>query len=118
MRWSMGLTRDTTAPALWFSEDISGGRAEDYLDFTPSDPDCQIDILWNGQQAEAYGSRLAMDGRYVITVTDQAGNSREYDFTLRRGFSIWSGYMIIIPVLLAAAAGGTILYWRRHMRVL
>ena len=117
-RWSMRLTRDTTAPALWFSEDISGGRAEDYLDFIPSDPDCQIDILWNGQQAEAYGSRLAMDGRYVITVTDQAGNSREYDFTLRKGFSIWSGYMIIIPVLLAAAAGGTILYWRRHMRVL
>ena len=62
--------------------------------------------------------RLAMDGHYQITITDQAGNSRQYEFTLRKGFDIRGGYLIIIPVLLLAAAGGIVLYWRRNMRVL
>ncbi len=118
IRWQMDIERDTSAPALYFTPDIKSGRVSEYVDFTASDRDADIRILWNGQQVEAYSPRLAMDGHYQITITDQAGNSRQYEFTLRKGFDIRGGYLIIIPVLLLAAAGGIVLYWRRNMRVL
>lgn len=118
VRWQMELERDTTAPALYFSQDVEKGQTSEYVSFTPSEGNADIEILWNGQQVEAYSPRLAMDGRYQLTITDQAGNSRQYEFTLRKGFEIRSGYLIVIPVLLLAAAGGTIFYWRRNMRVL
>ena len=113
--WKTSIQRDATPPALTFSPDIKDGTVSDYVNFTSSQPDADIRILWNGQQVEAYSPRLAMDGRYRITVTDTAGNSRQYEFTLRKGYSIRGGYLVIIPVLLLAAAGGIVFYWRRNM---
>ena len=88
------------------------------MEFSRSEPDAALEIRWNGQQVEAYTPRLAMDGRYQITITDTAGNSRQYEFTLRKGYDIRGGFLIVLPVLLLAAAGGIVFYWRRNMRVL
>lgn len=118
LTWQTSILRDTTAPTVTFTPDISSGQASEYVEFSRSEPDAALEIRWNGQQVEAYTPRLAMDGRYQITITDTAGNSRQYEFTLRKGYDIRGGFLIVLPVLLLAAAGGIVFYWRRNMRVL
>ncbi len=70
----------------------------------------------NGEP-EAVKDELDQPGEYVLTYTDEAGNSSLYHFTIRLFFDTSAKMFLLLFLLVAAAAGAFMIYSRKHMRV-
>lgn len=116
--WRMEFERDTIAPYLIFAEPVDGRFLTEPVSYIPSEGNARVRILRNLEEVQAPANRIAVSGVYHVEISDEAGNTRDYDFSLRIGHSVWSIKLIIIPLFLLAAAGSAFVYWQRNMRVL
>lgn len=117
--WEMKVQRDTVPPSIHFLEEVPfNGEMKEDVSYLPPKPGNTIVLYRNGQQVEAPGNRIVLNGVYRMTIADTAGNEREYRFTIRRGYRIVTKEWIIIPFILLAAAVGIAFHCRRNMRVL
>ena len=114
----MEFVRDTVPPALIFNCPVDGMLLTEPVSFTPSERQAQVDIWRNLQTAYASSNQIAMRGAYRMEISDDAGNVRDYEFTLHPDIVVWDKRLLIIPCVALVAAVVSFFYWRRNMRVI
>ena len=115
--YSLALTVDVTPPTLTLEGVGENGRAHGPVNIINEDPDASLSISRDGQQYPmVFTSVLTQSGRYVVTVTDKAGNYTEYQFIIMIYLERYSIILLIIFVLLVIAAGVYIYYTRTHLK--
>ena len=115
---STTFNRDTTAPFLTFSKEIVDGKTEGPVEFYTSDIMDRVYITYNGIGGDAVGNVLSTPGNYGLTVSDEVGNSRTYQFEIQQTYHLLNTKVIILALLLIAAMGIRMILARRDMRVI
>lgn len=116
--WAMEFVRDTRAPAIEFDRYVDGTLLAAPVSFGLSEPMARVRIWRNREEVQAPGRQIAVNGVYHIEISDEAGNVRDYDFSMQIRYSMWNEKLFIIPFLFLFLAGAGFVYWRRNMRVL
>lgn len=109
---------DTTAPFLTFSEEIADGPLVGPVEFYPSEVGNKVTVSYNGNTAETVTNVLKTAGRYILSVSDDAGNSRSYTVIIRQTFRLLDMRMVILAVIILILTGIRLFMLRRDMRVL
>lgn len=94
---------DRQAPYIFFSGDARRGYSSKPVTFMPSEPESTVTVLRGGSPYLGQ-SVIGDSGRYRITVTDPAGNSRRYDLTV----DIYDFGLQIDPLFLVLIAIGVL----------
>ncbi len=89
------VERDTTPPAVYFSQPLGDEVITSEISFTLSDPTAEFELKRNGATVFASRNTIVVDGNYVATITDRYGNSRSYSFTVQMADDNWGGYLAI-----------------------
>ncbi len=118
IRLATRFLRDTTAPFLTFSKDLSRGPVTAPVQFSPSEPESRIYMGYNGNKSYAPADTLTAAGSYELEIRDPAGNSRTYHLRIRQVYRLIDVRMIVMALLILCAAAARLLYLRRNMRVL
>ena len=80
-------------------------------------PDASISIARDGKEFPMVVSYvLTQSGKYVVTVTDKAGNSSEYQFIIMIYLDSYGVILLIILILIIIAVGVYIYYTRTHLK--
>ena len=116
--YTVYFERDTTAPRLVFSQDISDHEAEGTLYFHPEEPDTVTEVYLNGGLIRDTVEGVAAGGNYRIVATDTYGNSRDYYFSLHSKGSASPALYIGTFLVLLLISALVILISRKNMRVL
>lgn len=115
MVYELNIEIDHTAPVLAL-KGVTDGVAKGPVDISDMEEDALIHIELNGEEI-AYSDTLTKSGDYYIIVKDAAGNTTNYNFTIRIYFDINSWVVIGVIVLIIIGTLGYLLYSRRHLRV-
>ncbi len=110
--------RDTTAPFLTFSKDLSQGPLTAPVQFSPSEPGSRIYLGYNGNKSYAAADTLTAAGNYELEIMDKAGNTRVYHLRIRQIYRLIDTRMIVMALIILCAAAARLIYLRRNMRVL
>lgn len=117
--YSMELTRDTSPPKLIFTPDFKNGDTiNEDLYFARSPEVKDMVIHRDGVLVGAEAGRITVVGQYLIEVSDEAGNTRSYEFILKPGLPLPKKQMVILLVILLVVGVGVFLHGRRNMKVL
>lgn len=112
------LITDHTPPTLLLPEvkDSLAASAVSLEDFNASE--ASIEILFNGEpHFLPFEKVLTEPGNYKITISDAAGNSSYYEFTIRMYFTVSSWMVILCLVGVVVAVAVFVVKTRRNMRV-
>lgn len=112
------FTRDTEAPFLSFSKDITERRVTGPVEFTASEPDCTVMVTYNGNRGQLTTNTLTYGGFYVLDVIDQAGNSRSYQLNIRQTYRLFDTKLVIMACIGFAGLAAWLYYLRNNMRVM
>lgn len=87
---------DTTAPIIWFSEDITKEYVKKELDFQILEEDVDIQMYRNGKQVISSKNKIVQSGQYEFVIKDKLGNERTYSFemNIKRTFDI--RYLVLL----------------------
>ncbi len=109
---------DTTPPLLSFTNDAGSGFSNGAACYEKRDESDHVSVQRNGSPYPERGL-LGDNGFYTLTVSDTAGNSRQYTVRVEHVSAHKVDVPILILAVLALAAfGGYLLYVRRHARVI
>lgn len=116
--YTLDLTVDTTPPALVLEGVDEDGKARGPVAITGKAETDTLVVTKDGKEYSTMMSRvLTQTGRYVATVTDPAGNSTVYPFTimlyLDRNGAIF-GILFLVVVITVVAL---FVYYKKHLRV-
>lgn len=112
---TLTLRIDHTAPVLALAN-VVDGVADGPVDISDLEPGAAIRIELDGSVID-YEPELTASGDYYIIVQDEAGNRREYNFTIATYFN---GSAWIFLLLLAAVISGLVIYLviaRKKLRI-
>lgn len=112
------FVRDTTAPFLNFSKDITQRDVTGPVEFTASEPNSTVTVTYNGSRGQLETNTLTAGGFYVLEVRDSIGNSRCYQLTLRQTYKLFDIRLIILALIFLAGLAGRLLFLRRNMKVI
>lgn len=115
--YSFVLELDNTAPTLDLIGVKDGGVSGKSVTLDNLSEQATVDIFKDGELIEyELGSELKEYGEYRVVVTDEAGNTNEYNFTLK--YKMDGGIIALIVICVLAAAGGSVFLFikkcRRH----
>lgn len=106
-RLTVILTRDTVAPEV--SVNLQRQQAE--ISYLAQDI-AEITLSKDGKAPEAFrGTIITSPGRYVLTVTDRAGNATESEFRLRFHLNFYA--LAAILLVIAGIAAVVVLLFRK-----
>ncbi len=112
------FVRDTTAPFLNFSKDITQRDVVGPVEFTTSEPNSTVTVTYNGSRGQLENNTLTAGGFYGLEVQDSTGNSRCYQLTLRQTYKLFDTRLIILALIFLAGLAGRLLFLRRNMKVI
>jgi len=115
---STRFERDTIAPFLTFSKELTGEPLVGPVEYYPSERDATVTLTYNGNRGPAVTNELTSGGLYQLEVTDQVGNTRYYQVNIRQTFNLIDTRLIILALILLGAMGIRLLFIRRDMRVI
>ena len=116
--WVSVFSRDTTAPALIFTPELSWKTEEKPVSFRPTEADAKIQVLLNNREVTLHDMTAAADGRYVIMISDSAGNSNEYSFNMKvKEKTSALPYFVFVLIILISAVS-VVVYEHRRMRII
>lgn len=115
MTYKLQTVIDHTAPVLAL-ENVVNGLADGPVSLADLENGCSIYVQLNGG-AISYTQELTRSGDYVIILTDDAGNSTIYEFTILVYFdsNSWLFFGLLVAVL--AGAGIYLHIERKRLRV-
>ena len=117
LEYALNLTVDITPPTLVLEGVNEKGRASGPVTIVNEDPDASISIARDGNEFPMVVSYvLTQSGKYVVTVTDKAGNSSEYQFIIMIYLDSYGVILLIILILIIIAVGVYIYYTRTHLK--
>jgi len=107
---------DHTAPTLALRELDEKNAAKSAVDISDLEEDTDIVITWNGETVER-SRTLSTPGRYVLLLTDAAGNITIYQFTIYMYLTVSGTVAIVILGALYLALMIYLIISRKNMRV-
>lgn len=114
---SLEIDKDTVAPFVSFSQDITGGPVKAPLTFTCDDANAKIQVYRDNQECLLSGQQIEYGGVYYLVATDSHGNSREYEFSIKTEYHFFSPGMVVILVIIVLMLAFFMLYKRGQMQV-
>lgn len=110
-------TVDRTAPTLKLAAVGENNLASGPVDISDADPNWTLTIYLNNEEITPSSTTLKDAGVYSITVTDQAGNSSNYQFTILIYLNSVGIALIIVVVVLAIGFFVYLMIMRNKQRV-
>lgn len=114
--YSIDFVRDVTPPVLELKEVNEKGYASSAVSIADLEEGAQCLILRN-DEVEPVTALLKDSGRYQIVVTDAAGNSNEYNFTIRTYFNYVSITFLLVFTALLAGLVTYVVIAKKRLRV-
>lgn len=109
--------RDTVAPFLEFSKDITMGPVKGPVEFYKSDINDQVHLYYNGNSSLISNNTLSSPGQYTLMVVDDVGNNRLYNLEIEQSYRIFETKTIILALIFLLGVGVSILLPKRGMKV-
>ena len=98
------VTVDATAPTLTMKGVTNNGKTNGVVVLSDVTEDAEVKVFLNDEEIEyTVGEELSEIGKYKVVVTDECGNTTEYDFSIEKGANI--GLFVLIVIVVLAAAG-------------
>ena len=116
LSYTLGLTVDHTPPELTFTGVDEQGRARGPVTFEVEKGD-NVTCLKDGSEYTPRRMTLNQAGKYVLTVTDKAGNSNTYYVTILLYLNAQSVVFFALFIAIIAALVAYLQICRRRMRV-
>ena len=118
LSYKLDVNVDTTPPTLVIEGVDEDGKARGPVAITGKVDKDTLVLTKNGEEYSTKLSKvLTQSGRYVATVTDPAGNSTTYRFTillyLDKNAWIFSALFLLVVLVVV----GLFIYYRKHLRV-
>ena len=116
--YTLDVTVDTTPPTVVIEGVDEDGKARGPVAITQKLEKDTMVITRNGEEYKTLlGSVLTQSGRYVVTITDPAGNSTEYRFTIMIYLdkNAWIFSALFLTVVIAVTA--LFFYFKKNLRV-
>jgi len=110
--------RDTVAPFLTFSTDITKGPVKGPVKFYKSDVGDQVYLYYNGNSSRITGDSLTSAGIYTLEVSDEVGNSRVYGLEIKQTYRMFETKTIILAFIFLLGAGARFLFLSRDKKVI
>lgn len=99
--YTFTVTLDRVAPEIVLNGAENGGETKSEVVVESISEEADITVYYNGEKIEyRVGASVSELGEYRIVVTDAAGNTREYTFTIVYGLNGGAIALIVIFVLL------------------
>ena len=99
--YTFAVTLDRVAPEIVLNGAENGGETKSEVVVESISEEADITVYFNGEKIEyRVGASVSELGEYRIVVTDAAGNTREYTFTIVYGLNGGAIALIVIFVLL------------------
>ena len=103
------ITVDATAPTLTVNGVDEEGRAKKTVTLTDLSEEATVKVFLNDTEIKyADGDELTEEGTYKVVVTDDCGNSTEYNFEIKHGLN--AGIIALIVILSLLAVGGMVVF--------
>ena len=103
------ITVDATAPTLTVNGVDEEGRAKKTVTLTDLSEEATVKVFLNDTEIKyADGDELTEEGTYKVVVTDDCGNSTEYNFEIKHGLN--GGIIALIVILSLLAVGGMVVF--------
>ena len=113
--YSLTVTIDHTAPVLALSA-VVNGKADGPVSLADAEPGASLSITKDGEEMKPV-QNLTDRGQYVVRITDEAGNSTEYQFLILTYFNVNSLVFIALFIAGIAALGAYLWRAKTHLRV-
>ena len=95
---------DATAPTLTMKGVTNNSKTNGVVVLSDVTEDAEVKVFLNDDEIEyMVGEELSEIGKYKVVVTDECGNTTEYDFSIEKGANI--GLFVLIGIVVLAAAG-------------
>ncbi len=104
--YRLSFQKDTQAPTLTFSQDITKSGLKLPVSFEKRQSDSEVTVYRDGNEVELNSQTLNQGGWYQIAVSDRAGNSRAYHFFVKQTYHLFNRHLV---TLIAAVLIGTVL---------
>lgn len=99
--YTFAVTLDRVAPEIVLNGAENGGETKSEVVVESISEEADITVYFNGEKIEyRVGASVSELGEYRIVVTDAAGNTREYTFTIVYGLNGGAIALIVIFVIL------------------
>ncbi len=109
---------DTTPPTVVLEGVDDDGKARGPVAVTQKVDKDDLTITRNGEEYKTMLSQvLTQNGRYVVTVTDAAGNSTEYRFVIMVYLDKNAKIFGLLFLLVVVVVIGVFVYYKKHLRV-
>ena len=115
---STSFEKDTVAPFLEFSTDITKGPVKGPVEFYKDEASDQVYLYYNGNSSLISDNKLTSVGQYTLKVSDEVGNSRIYGLEIRQTYRMFDTKTIILALIFFLGAGLRFLLLRRDMKVI
>ena len=116
--YTLDVTVDTTPPELVLLGVDESGRARGPVSIEGKGERDTLTVTKNGEPMSMLLSyTLTQSGRYVATITDEAGNSNAYSFAIMVYLDKNSRIFVVMFLAAVAAVAGIFFYHRKHLRV-
>ena len=116
--YKLDVIVDTTPPVLVFDGVDESGRARGPVAISDIGPEDTLTVTRNGEEVSMLLSHvLTASGRYVVTVTDSAGNSNSYPITIMLYFDKNARIFSILFLVVVIAIVSMFMYFKKHLRV-
>ena len=118
LSYTLDVIVDTTPPTIVLDGVDEDGKARGPVAITQKVDKDDLTVTRNGEEYKTMLSKvLTQNGRYVVTVTDKAGNSTEYRFVimvyLDKNAKIFGLLFLVVVVVVI----GVFVYYKKHLRV-
>lgn len=104
--YRLSFKKDTQAPTLTFSQDITKSGLKMPVSFEKNQADSEVTVYRDGSEVELNSQTLNQGGWYQIEVSDKVGNSRTYHFFVKQTYHLFNRHLV---TLIAAVVIGTVL---------
>lgn len=99
--YTFAVTLDRVAPEIVLNGAENGGETKSEVVVESISEEADITVYFNGEKIEyRVGASVSELGEYRVVVTDAAGNTREYTFTIVYGLNGGAIALIVIFVIL------------------
>lgn len=99
--YTFAVTLDRVAPEIVLNGAENGGETKSEVVVESISEEADITVYFNGEKIEyRVGASVSELGEYRVVVTDAAGNTREYTFTIVYGLNGGAVALIVIFVIL------------------
>lgn len=105
--YTFTVTVDSTAPAITLTGVENNGSTKGGVTLSDLTEKATVEVYKNGEKINyKLGDELTEDGQYRVVLTDELGNTNEYNFEIL--YSVNGGAVALIVIVLLVAIGGIV----------